>query len=235
MVEDILGATRALQSFAGTQLTKRIADLEAELKGAGEIGISQLLAQSDITHELLGSAYLLKKAAGQINVMIHAIGILLVLPQILRPGESISYLSLGAGNTGELFDLETDYRVAEFKFIHWRGGSEAIRQNALFKDLYLLAEHQTSKCKFVYVLGREHPLRFLTGRRALNSVMSRNRTLWDDFQRRYGSRFTTVGEYYGSVADRVVLEDVSPFLSELTAPDFFDPEDLSSDDCDPVV
>jgi hypothetical protein len=32
---------------------------------------------------------------------------------------------IGAGYTGREFDLETNYRVAEFKFIHWRGGPEA--------------------------------------------------------------------------------------------------------------
>ena len=80
---------------------------------------------------------------GQINVVIHALGILLCLPHILRPGEVIDYVSLGAGNTGRAFDLETSLRIAEFKFIHWQGGPESIRQNSLFKDFYEMAEHET--------------------------------------------------------------------------------------------
>jgi hypothetical protein len=63
--------------------------------------------------------------------VIHALGILLCLPHILRPGEVIDYVSLGAGNTGRAFDLETSLRVAEFKFIHGQGGPGSIRQNSL--------------------------------------------------------------------------------------------------------
>lgn len=43
------------------------------------------------------------------------------LPHILEPDERVESVSLGAGNTGRDFDLETNVRVAEFKFIHWRG------------------------------------------------------------------------------------------------------------------
>ena len=65
----------------------------------------------------------------------------------------IEYVSLGAGNTGRAFDLETNQRIAEFKFIHWQGGPESIRQNSLFKDFYEMAEYDTRKQKFLYVLG----------------------------------------------------------------------------------
>jgi hypothetical protein len=50
--------------------------------------------------EVLAAAGLVKQMAGQINVVIHALGILLCLPHILRPSEVIDYISLGAGNTG---------------------------------------------------------------------------------------------------------------------------------------
>jgi hypothetical protein len=49
---------------------------------------------------VLGAAGLVKQLAGQINMIIHALGILLCLPHILRPSEIIDYVSLGAGNTG---------------------------------------------------------------------------------------------------------------------------------------
>jgi hypothetical protein len=74
----------------------------------------------------------------------------------LEPAERVEYLSLGAGNTGKAFDLETDLRVCEFKFINWQGGAEAIRQNALFKDLYLLAEASTAKRKYKTFSGTRH-------------------------------------------------------------------------------
>jgi hypothetical protein len=95
-------------------------------------------------------------------------------------------VSLGAGNTGKEFDLETNYRIAEFKFIHWRGGPESIRQNQLFKDFYLLSESRSEKRKYLYVIGREHPYDFLSGGRALSSVLSCNVKLLKQFEAKYG-------------------------------------------------
>jgi hypothetical protein len=39
----------------------------------------------------------------------------------------------------------------EFKFIRWRGGPELIRQNGVFKDDVLVAEHATTKQKYLYL------------------------------------------------------------------------------------
>jgi hypothetical protein len=149
--------------------------------------------------------------------VIHSLGILLCLPHLLNEGETIEYVSLGAGNTGRLFDLETSERVAEFKFIHWRGGPESIRQNQLFKDFYMLAENLTPKRKFLYVLGTEHPLKFLNGGRALKSVLSRNATVKKLFDDKYGSSLRTVREYYVPRKTAVTIEDVSALLGPLLA------------------
>src|SRR6185312_8344604 len=151
----------------------------------------------------------------QIHVVIHAVGVMLLIPQIMEPDERIEYVSLGAGNTGREFDLETDRRVAEFKFIHWQGGAESIRQNAVFKDFYCLAENATTKRKELYVLGIAHPLGFLQGGRALSSIMSRDRKLWDKFRAKYGDRFKTVGEYYAEHEHDVMLIDAIPLVPEL--------------------
>src|SRR5262249_35418951 len=142
----------------------------------------------EIDDVLLRSALHLKLASAEINVIVHAVGILLSLPHILDPDERVQYLSLGAGNTGRPFDLETDKRIAEFKFIDWKGGSETIRQNSLFKDFYELVEFETTKKRFLYVVGLEHPMKFFNGGRACESVMSRNKRLWARYCERY-SRF----------------------------------------------
>ena len=127
----------------------------------------------------------------------------------------MEYVSLGAGNTGRDFDLETNLRVAEFKFIRWRGGPESIRQNSVFKDYLLLAEHPTVKRKYLYLLGTDHALRFLQGGRALSSVLSRNDKVNRMFTDSFGTVFRTVGEYYAAHGAAVRIEDVSPWLSEL--------------------
>jgi hypothetical protein len=173
------------------------------------------LDESLAGREVLAAASEMKRLAGQINVTIHALGILLCLPHILEPGESVEYVSLGAGNTGRRFDLETNQRVAEFKFVRWRGGSETIRQNSIFKDFVLLAEYPTSKRKHLYLLGIRHALKFLNGGRALTSVLSRNEKLRSTFFRRFGDQFKTVGDYFAIHGASVAVEDISPWLSEL--------------------
>ncbi|HTT49755.1 MAG TPA: hypothetical protein VMG39_17325 [Pseudolabrys sp.] len=127
-------------------------------------------------------------------------------------------MSLGAGNTGREFDLETNRRIAEFKFIHWRGGPEAIRQNQLFKDFYLLSESRSLKRKYLYVLGTEHPLRFFNGRRALaTSVLTRNDALLRQFKAAHGDKYAVVRDYYLPHKDRVQIVDVSNWIPELIA------------------
>jgi hypothetical protein len=175
------------------------------------------LTTSGAKAEVLGAAGLIKQLAGQINVVIHALGILLCLPHILRPGEIIDYVSLGAGNTGRAFDLETNLRVAEFTFNRWQGGPESIRQNSLFKDFYEMAEHETRKEKYLYVLGTEHGEKFFNGGRALSSVLSRNVTLRNRFNEKFGDRYRTVRDYYLPRKGLVVIQDVSPFVPELVA------------------
>jgi len=212
---DLLAAAKALAIFTGDDLTSRIASLESDFSGASVDSVHKVLGGSRVSHDLLAAAYVMKRVAGQINVVIHSIGILLCLPHVLEPGERVVSLSLGAGNTGRAFDLETDRRIGEFKFIHWQGGAETIRQNALFKDLYQMIEHQTNKQKVMYVIGTQHPLKFLNGGRALRSVMSRNNKLWNGFVAKYGNRLSTVADYYTLKKREFSLVDVSAFVPGL--------------------
>jgi hypothetical protein len=117
--------------------------------------------------------------------------------------------------TGRKFDLETTSRVAEFKFIRWRGGAEAIRQNSVFKDYFFLADHETHKRKYLYLFGTSHALKFLRGGRSLQSVLSRNTTVRDLFFDKYGDRFQTVREYYDTYENFVQLVDLSGWVLEL--------------------
>ena len=156
-------AVAAFQQFCGTDLSTTLARIESSIRGVSAERLDAALSSFGASEGTLASAGQLKWVVGQLNVVVHALGILLCLPRILEPGETVEYVSLGAGNTGRLFDFESDRRVAEFKFIRWQGGSETIRQNSLFKDFYLLAEHDTQKQKHLYVLETHHPLKFLNG------------------------------------------------------------------------
>ena len=106
-------------------------------------------------------------------------------------------------------------RIAEFKFIDWKGGAEAIRQNSLFKDFYCLAEFKTKKERYLYVLGLECPSKFFNGGRAITSILSRNNKLLNDFKERYGDRFKWVWEYYNYRKKYVTLRDMYKLMPSL--------------------
>jgi hypothetical protein len=214
-VSSLEDAVRRLEQFQGASLTNRLARYERQFLGADRESAAQLCAEAQIDGSLLTAATTVKQLAGQISVVIHAAGILTALPSILEPGEVVESLSTGAGNTGKAFDLETDRRVAEFKFITWRGGAESIRQNQLFKDFFYLSEADTTKRRDLYVVGLAHPLKFLQSQRSLTSVMSRDARLASNFWQLHGDRFGVVRQYYEHRKDRVTLRDLTPIVPEL--------------------
>jgi len=140
---------RQLCKFSGSDLTGTLSRIEGSVRGLTVVDCSNFLLKAGAGKEALAAAAGIKRLAGQINVAVHALGILLCLPHILKEGGQVQYVSLGAGNTGRReFDLETNYRVAAFKFTHWRG-RDSQRQDQLFKDFFLLAEDETVKQKYL--------------------------------------------------------------------------------------
>jgi len=212
---DLVKAAEKIQEFEDGSLKNRVLNLEKHFQDADKRATQALCVDLNVDAPLLESAFSLKKVAGQINVVIHSVGKLISLPHILKKDEFVESLSLGAGNTGRSFDLETNLRIAEFKFIQWRGGSESIRQNSVFKDFYGLAEAETSKERFLYVVGLEHPMDFFNGGRKLSSVMSRNNKLWAEFQQRYGNRFERINEYYEHRKALVQIVDIAAVVPEI--------------------
>lgn len=206
-----------LQLFSGADLTRTLSRIEISLEGIGSNQCHSVLSDCRADSLVLGAAGVVKRLAGQINVIVHALGILLCLPHLLQRDELIEYVSLGAGNTGKAFDLETNLRVAEFKFINWQGGSESIRQNSLFKDFYELAEYEGNKHRHLYVLGTEYPTKFLNGGRAMTSVLSKEGSLQRRFELKHGQQYRTVREYFLPRRHLVELKDVSQLVPELVA------------------
>lgn len=205
-------AIKAIERFQGDSLTRSLAKIEDEIIGASAEVSKGYCARRDVNDEFIGSALAVKKVSGQINVIIHAAGILHSLKDLLKEGEVVENVSLGAGNTGRKFDLETNYQVAEFKFIDWQGGAESIRQNGIFKDFYELAEHETNKRKNLYVVGIHYPLKFLNGGRALSSVLSKQPVILDTIKEKYGDNMNVVRDYYEAFKDEVFVVDVSPYI-----------------------
>ncbi len=98
---DLLKAADAIAGLgARGELTARISAIEASLIGKERRAAQRTIAKHEIDEALLEGALTIKDLAGQIHVVIHAIGILLTLPHILERDERIESVSLGAGNTG---------------------------------------------------------------------------------------------------------------------------------------
>lgn len=210
-----LDIARTLSGFTGTKLTATLAKVEGSINGLTAETSAAFLERHKAGKDALAAAAEMKRLAGQINVVIHALGILMCLPHVLEKGEVIEYVSLGAGNTGRAFDLETNLRVAEFKFIRWQGGAETIRQNGIFMDVFELVRHPTPKRKYLYVLGTHHPMKFFQGGRALDSVLSRHAKVKAAFDNLYGDQFKRVRDWYAVHGGVVSVVDVSQWLSEL--------------------
>jgi hypothetical protein len=205
-------AIKAINIFQGDSLTQSLSGIESSVIGLSLIELQSFCCNRGIDNAFLASALSIKKVAGQINVIIHAAGILHSLLGILEPGEVVESVSLGAGNTGRKFDLETNLRVAEYKFIDWQGGPESIRQNGIFKDFFELAEHETTKKKYLYVVGTDFPLRFFRGGRALTSVLSRQPAILARISAKYGANIVRVCDYYALKKDEVQIYDISPHI-----------------------
>ena len=211
---ELMKAAKFIQEFEKGSLSQRISQLEKAGKQKTREDFDAMLSAAAVRPDILEAALTFKRLAGQINVIIHAVGILLSLPYILEQNEVVEVLSLGAGSTGKNFDLETDKQVAEFKFINWREKRNTIRQNQLFKDFFNLAEHETTKRKCLYVLGTEMPLKFLQGGRALNSVLSRNKKIDTLLHQYHGNQYARVDEYYVVNREKVELIDLLEILPE---------------------
>ena len=206
-------AISAVHGFGyGRDLTQRISSIESDLRLTNRGDAIRAVDDVGISAQLVESALAIKAVAAQINVIVHAVGVLHSLPYILDENEVILSLSLGAGNTGRNHDLETDQQIAEFKFIDWKGGPESIRQNSLFLDIFNLASAETGKRRVLYLTGKPIPMRFLYGGRSLSSVLSRNIAARRRFDQLYGSRYKTVREYFQTVEESVEIVDLQDLV-----------------------
>lgn len=208
-------ALKALENFQGKSLTRRLSEIERKVINLGLENVGELCATCDVDDDFINSAFAVKRVASQINVVIHAAGILRSLDGVLESGEIVESVSLGAGNTGRKFDLETNLRIAEYKFIDWQGGAESIRQNGIFKDFFELAEYETEKRKFLYVVGTDYPLKFFNGGRALTSVLSRNPKMLFRIKEKYGVGIAKVRDYYEIKKNDVAIEDVTRYIGKI--------------------
>lgn len=152
---DLEAAFAVLLSFlTAADLTQRIGALEYELEGVGRATAEQVLAGSGMGPDLLSAAVAVRRHAGRLSDVIHAVVIARALPLILDEGERVVRRpSLAAGNDpSRPYDLETDRRVAEFKVSMWKG-ADSMRKRMAFADLVSLALDDSGSRAQLYVTG----------------------------------------------------------------------------------
>jgi len=196
-------------------LRKHIANLERGLKLKDKVAVFDCIEQHRIS-EVLTEKLFIKRFSAQVDVAIHAYGILAALAKILDDGEIIEYLSLGAGNTGKAYDVSTSKRIAEFKFAQWDKSNNTIRQNGIFKDFLELAINTASegKAKYIYCLSAAEVIRFLTNSgRSLESVLSKNpiNKKYADIQEKY----KTVKAFYQCFKNEVKIVELSDYIKDV--------------------
>lgn len=209
----IATAIARLDAFTSGQAPRaRVSQLERSVVGLDSESVKRLLAQEMIDDDSLRAAIAIKELAGEVNVLIHALGILLTLGRILEPGEKVISTSLGAGTGGRRYDLETDRRIAEFKFTRWRG-SDSVRQRELFADFVNLAEVVDPRRRQLFVTGLAMPRKFLaTSNRKVKSVCDRRPEVLDRITAAHGDVYKTVSDYTAAFQDRVELVDLERVL-----------------------
>jgi hypothetical protein len=195
--------------FTGKNLASTISGLEFKFVNLDRRRIELQLKESAIERGLVDSALKLKRTAAQIDVVIHAVGILVMLPTILEEGERIESLSLGAGSSeAKRFDLETDRRVAEFTFIEWQGNDNT-RLQKVFKDFYRLAEHDTHKRKELWLTDDTYVLKYFRSKTKVRSATHKHRDVWESFQAKYPT-LVRVQDYYRLRGEGIVLRTFAP-------------------------
>ena len=160
--------------FKGNSLTEKLSELKMELIGKSK---SEIFTNE----ELFNAALAIKKVSAQINEIVHAVGIINSLPIILSENEIVTNLSLAAGAEGDGFDLETDKRIAEFKFSKWQvgGAKNGMRKRNVFSDFVNLTILETNKKKELYAVSAKDILKYFNGRANWEKVLSKNGRLKD--------------------------------------------------------
>lgn len=207
---DMATALTRLEAFRAGGTTSRINALAVALADACGEDCERRLQAIGAQDDMLHAALVVKQASSQIDTILHALGMALALPRILGADERVLHLSLGAGTNDGRFDLETDRRIAEFKFIQWRG-RDAQRQIGLFKDFYDLAEFDTAKARYLYVLNKPRVVGFLSGRSKIGRLLSKA-SFEERFTKRFGDRYMNVGQYFNDRQERVTIVNLAEVL-----------------------
>ena len=93
-----------LAKFGGNDLTGALSRIERSVRGLTAAGTRRFLLEATATNEVLTAAAEMKRLAGQINAVIHSLGILLCLPHLVEDQEAMSRLMLKSAKRASLIE-----------------------------------------------------------------------------------------------------------------------------------
>ena len=183
------------------------------------------LQKTDITNStndfenIFTSAKIIKEASAQIDEIVHASGIMLALTVWLNKNEKVQYLSLGAGNHKEHFDLETNQRIAEFKFGKWNESSaNGIRRRGYFSNYVTLLTTEDIRTKYFVVEDKNAFEKFIKKKSQWKNVLSKNPTCYKNLEKFLVNNkmeyVTTVGEIYNHFQEVVTIVDFNEIIKK---------------------
>lgn len=204
---DIKEAINIVKAFKKESVKEVLLDLQK----------TEITNSTNDFENIFTSAKIIKEASAQIDEIVHASGIMLALSVWLIKNEEVQYLSLGAGNHKGHFDLETNHRIAEFKFGKWNENSaNGLRRRGYFSNYISLLINETKRDKYFVVEDKKAFLKFMNGTAKWKNVLSKNPTsllaLKEFLVSNKMDSIETVGEIYNHFIGIVIIVDFTEII-----------------------
>lgn len=202
-------AINVINAFKNQSVREKLKELEK---------LDETISDHDFETIFL-AANVIKKASAQIDEIVHASGIMLALSDWLRVDEKVEYLSLGAGNHRNHFDLETNLRIAEFKFGKWNeGGANGVRRRGYFSNYVSLLTSTDHRDKYFVVEDKEAFLNFMKGKASWINVLSKNPSVLEKLEKfldKNSMRYAqTISEIYLKFEKVVTIVDFKEIITK---------------------
>ncbi|UPZ16245.1 hypothetical protein [Flavobacterium humidisoli] len=163
------------------------------------------------------AAKIIKEASSQIDEIVHASGIMIAKEVWLHEDEKMQYLSLGAGNHKEHFDMETNLRIAEFKFGKWNENSaNGIRRRGYFSNYISLLTANDHRSKYFVVEDKNSFVKFMNGKATWRNVLSKNLSSFKKLEKflieNKKEHLVTVCEIYKEFEEQVTIIEYNQIM-----------------------
>jgi hypothetical protein len=166
------------------------------------------------------AAKIIKEASSQIDEIVHASGIMIAKEVWLNEREKVEYLSLGAGNHKERFDMETNLRIAEFKFGKWNEKSaNGIRRRGYLGNYVSLLVAKDPRIKYFVIEDKVAFVKFMNGKASWRNVLSKNPSGFKKLEKfiieNKKEHLVTVGEIYREFGEWVTVMDYNQIIEKI--------------------